>query len=154
MHFIPSTKQIWCPFPGLQRLTWKTLYFTLVLEGFDVFPVTIELLSSIDILSYDVITLICNVHFFDSHNRCLNPGELASWVTKSLETSAFVHIGVKCIDRTNSTLFGFLLIIILMFCYPRYLKSYFFQALKNVTSHNLFFFSKANFFNNSSLICL
>jgi hypothetical protein len=32
----------------------KTLrYFTLVLEGFDVFPVTIELLSSIDILSYD-----------------------------------------------------------------------------------------------------
>jgi hypothetical protein len=27
--------------------------FTLVLEGFDVFPVTIELLSSIDILSYD-----------------------------------------------------------------------------------------------------
>jgi hypothetical protein len=36
---------------GLQRLTGKTLrYFTLVLEGFDlyVFPVTIELLSSID----------------------------------------------------------------------------------------------------------
>jgi hypothetical protein len=31
----------------------KLTVFYLVLEGFDVFPVTIELLSSIDILSYD-----------------------------------------------------------------------------------------------------
>jgi hypothetical protein len=104
----------------------------------------------------DVITLICNaVSFFDSHNRCpILVNLLHFWVTKSLETSALsITIGVKCIDRTNSTLFVFFLIIILMFCYPRYLKSYLLSSLEKCNSQSLFF-SKATLFNNLSLICL
>jgi hypothetical protein len=46
------------------KADWKTLFY-LVLEGFDVFPVTIELLhQSIYFLMIDVITLDNAVSFF------------------------------------------------------------------------------------------
>jgi hypothetical protein len=49
MHFTPLPK--FDVHFRTSKADWKNLAFYLVLEGFDVFPVTIELLSSI--LSYD-----------------------------------------------------------------------------------------------------